>query len=109
MTVTIPEAGWPVIIASVIAFVGVICSAIISFAVARRANYLTSVTAERSKWLDKLRTNIAELAALCVFEHYKRRTGDRMAYVHSSEYDEILQRIETLEATIRLQLISLSG
>jgi hypothetical protein len=103
---TIPEAGWPGVIAAAIALLGVVFAALISFSVSRRASYLTSVTAERAKWIDKLRTNIAELAALCVIEHYKYTQvgGDRTAYDRSSEHAASLQRIETLAATIRLQL-----
>jgi hypothetical protein len=97
MTVTIPEAGWPVIIAAAIAFIGVLFSAAISFTVARRSNYLTSVTAERSKWIDKLRTNIAELLGLCAF--INNLTNDT-----SPISDEHRHTIETLAATIRLQL-----
>lgn len=65
-------------------------SAFVAFTVSKRSAYLTSVTAERSKWIDKLRGNIAELLAVCGsinmaendrksdVELAKRREADRL-------------------------------
>jgi hypothetical protein len=101
----ITDGGWPVIIAAGIAVVGVIISATISAFISRRASYLTSVTAERSKWIDKLRTNIAELLGLCAFIHYNRPPDTSLSYLQQSpEGDELRRKVETLVATIRLQL-----
>src|SRR5262252_2014512 len=101
------QGGWSGVIAAGIAFIGVMISAVISLTVARRGNYLTSVTAERSKWIDKLRTNIAELAALCILLQHKSRSlrGTNFSeYRGTPEYEKIRERIETLGTTIRLQL-----
>jgi hypothetical protein len=100
----ITNAGWPVIIAAVIAFLGVVISATISLSISRRASYLTSVTAERSKWIDKLRNNIADLLGLCAFMYYKRTYDTSFKYGQSPDPDELRQKVETLVATIRLQL-----
>ncbi len=55
----------PTLAASFIALIGVIISAIISIIISRRSSFITAVTAERSKWIDKLRENIAELLGTC--------------------------------------------
>jgi hypothetical protein len=100
----ITETGGPIIIAALIALFGALISAIIALSISRRASYLSSVTAERSKWIDKLRANISELAGLCTYLDYK--TGSVLAsnYFESPEYDEMLRQIEKLSALIRLQL-----
>ena len=88
----------PVVVASIIAFVGVIVSAIISTIISRRSSYMTAVTAERSKWIDKLRGNIAELLGIC--------SGIRMALPDVAS-EEACGRRETLDrliALIRMQL-----
>jgi len=55
----------PGLSAAMIAFLGavisVFVSAFISLLVSRRSAYINAVTAERSKWIDKLRENIADL------------------------------------------------
>jgi len=98
----ISGTGWPIIIAALIALFGALTSAIIALSISRRSAYLTSVTAERSKWIDKLRINIAELSGLCSYLNYKSVMISN--YWETSEYDEMLRQIEKLEALIRLQL-----
>jgi hypothetical protein len=51
--------------AAIIAVCGVIFSAFSAFVTGRRSVYISSVTAERSKWIEKLRSNIAELLQVC--------------------------------------------
>jgi hypothetical protein len=55
----------PTVAAAIIALIGVIISVIISITISRRSSYITAVTTERSKWIDKLRENIAELLGTC--------------------------------------------
>lgn len=47
----------------ILVLLGIVLTAAVTFYVARRATYLTTVTVERSKWIDKLRTNVAQLIA----------------------------------------------
>lgn len=94
--------GSQVVIASAIALIGVLASAIISSSISKRSAYLAAVTAERSKWIEKLRSNIAELAGICNYVHMKLSTD--MDYASSAELDEMIRRIEHLAAMIRLQL-----
>ena len=98
----ISDAGWPIIIAAAIALFGALISAIIALSISRRATYLTSVTAERSKWIDKLRANISELAGLCSYLKYKTVLAPN--YFESPDYDEVFRQIEKLAAMTRLQL-----
>jgi hypothetical protein len=100
---SLEKAGDPVIAAG-IALIGVLIAAIISATISRRTAYLTTVTAERSKWIDNLRSNIAELAALCVYIHFKVNMTSLTEYGKSPEHDENLRKIENLKATIQLQL-----
>lgn len=53
------------IVTAIIALTGVALSAFVAFTVSKKSAYITAVTAERSKWIDKLRENIAELLAVC--------------------------------------------
>ncbi len=53
------------IVAAAIALIGVVVSAFVAFTVSKRSTYITAVTAERSKWIDKLRGNIADLLGIC--------------------------------------------
>jgi hypothetical protein len=96
------DGGAPVIIGAAIALVGALVSALIAWAISRRTAYLNSVTVERSKWIDKLRMNLAELAGLCAYLHYKNSTSS--GYQETPEHDEILHQIEKVGALIRLQL-----
>jgi hypothetical protein len=67
LLIKIGESGLPIVIAAIIAFFGAMISTIIALSIARRNTYLKAVTAERSKWIDKLRNNISEFASyLCL-------------------------------------------
>ena len=59
----------PTITVAIIALCGVLISAFVAFITGRRSVYISSVTAERSKWIDKLRGNIAELVGVCSAIH----------------------------------------
>ena len=85
-----------------IALIGVFLSAFVSAFVAnvvsKRSAYITSVTAERSKWIDKLRSNIAELLGVCGAIHLSSsdKTSDKAL--------EKRQNADRLIALITLQL-----
>jgi len=88
--------------AAVIAFIGVIISiiisAIISLVVSRRSSYIIAVTAERSKWIDKLRENIADLLGTCGAVH---NTGDDRT---SDAARARREKLDRLIALITMQL-----
>ena len=79
----------PQVVAAMIALIGVVVSivvsAVISLIVARRSSYINAVTAERSKWIDKLRENIADLLGTCGAlyrgEKQDRQKADRLIAV----------------------------
>ena len=90
------------LIVAAIAVIGVLLSALVSALVSRRATYISSVTAERSKWIDKLRANISELVGELGYLHYQVYQDEN--YVNSEQYDEIIRRVEALVTVVRLQL-----
>ncbi|UMA65333.1 hypothetical protein LVO79_02375 [Roseivivax marinus] len=59
----------PNITVAIIALCGVLISAFVAFITGKRSVYISSVTAERSKWIDKLRGNIAEFVGVCSAIH----------------------------------------
>lgn len=76
------------IIVAVIALVGVMTTAIASLLVSRRSTYLNAVTVERSKWIDKLRTNIAKMISLAHLIDTK--TYRDANYIDLKEFDQRL-------------------
>lgn len=82
--------------AATIAVCGVIFSAFSAFVMGRRSVYISSVTAERSKWIEKLRSNIAELLQVCAAIN-NQKTGGKA-------YDEERNRADGLISLISLQL-----
>lgn len=110
----IGESGLPIVIAAIIAFLAATVSAIFALSIARRNTYLTTVTTERSKWIDKLRTNISEFAAICAYLQNKcfmdKYNPIPMSGVpspkfdKSPEYDDLMRKLENLQAVIQLQL-----
>jgi hypothetical protein len=87
-----------------IALVGVVITGIVSLLVARRSTYLNAVTAERSKWIDKLRTNIVEMVAVAHeldVKLYRERDGE---FQRSDDYDKLTRDITEKIALLRLQL-----
>ena len=82
--------------AAIIAVCGVIFSAFSAFATGRRSVYIASVTAERSKWIEKLRSIIAELLQVCAA--ISNETEGKRAY------DEKRNRADGLISLISLQL-----
>ena len=85
-----------------IALIGVFLSsffsAFVANVVSKRSAYITAVTAERSIWIDKLRSNIAELLGVCGAIHLSSsdKTSDKAL--------EKRQNADRLIALITLQL-----
>lgn len=71
-------------------------SAFSAFVTGRRSVYISSVTAERSKWIEKLRSNIAELLQVCAAINNETQT--------SQAYDEKRNKADGLISLISLQL-----
>lgn len=82
--------------AAVIAVCGVIFSAFSAFVTGRKSVYISSVTAERSKWIDKLRSNIAELLQVCAAINNETPSGQG--------YDKKRNEADRLISLISLQL-----
>lgn len=53
------------IVVAFIALCGVLITALVAYTASKRSAYISAVTAERSKWIDKLRGNIADLLGIC--------------------------------------------
>lgn len=90
------------IIGAMIALAGVLVSALISLVVSGRSNYINAVTAERSKWIDKLRINLAEI--LCAASNSQISFARSQSFSQSNEWHETIRKIELLLATLKLQL-----
>ena len=95
-------SGWakanPTIVVAIIALCGVLISTSVAFLTGRRSVYISSVTAERSKWIDKLRSNIAELLLVCA------DINNTPPGHGSHKYDENRNKADGLIALITLQL-----
>ncbi len=90
------------IIVAIIALVGVIISASISLFVSRRSNYLNAVTAERSKWIDKLRVNVSNLIAQAHVLDVELYRSDEFS--GSKDYDAAVKELVSTMTFVRLQL-----
>ena len=77
---------------ALIALSGVLISALIAFISARHSLYINSVTVERSKWINALRTNIADFSKSIRTFHYK--TNHENLSLTSPENTESLSRIK---------------
>lgn len=86
--------------AACIALLGVFLSAIISLLISGRNLFVNTVTIERSKWIEKLRQNIASCSGLLRTLSYKVTAGNLTAV----EREEFMQKINRLISLIRLQL-----
>lgn len=91
------------LIVGIIALSGVILSAFISASVSRRSNYINSVTAERSKWIEKLRHNLSECVGALGYLHYKTTVADEEFDI-TDEHHELVKNNEVLITVIQLQL-----
>jgi hypothetical protein len=90
------------IIAACIALGGVLLNVLITALMTRKTQYLNTVTAERSKWIEKLRNNIANFAGLVRYFHFRSRAVT--AFYLTEEYKDLIKQIEQLIPLINLQL-----
>lgn len=91
-----------VLYAALIALAGVMLSAIVSFFMSQRTIYINTVTAERTKWVGKLRENIAEISSLT--RAFRDEFGIKAARVNITKQTEAKRKINELISTIKLQL-----
>jgi hypothetical protein len=93
------------IVTAIIALIGVAFSTFVAFTISKKSTYITTVTAERSKWIDKLRENIAELLAVCGSINMTRRDKKSAeALAKRSEADRLIALI-----TLQLNPFDKSG
>jgi hypothetical protein len=92
-----------VILSAAIAALGVVVSVVVSALISRRTNYLNVVTAERSKWIEKLRNNLANYSALAQAVSYQSRAGD-FEEITSPEFLKLLREIRDTRSQLKLQL-----
>lgn len=92
---------------------GVLLAALASFLAARKGVYVSSITVERSKWIEKLRGNLASYSAellRCSIQSSmtgqsrKRWLFQQPDMSNDKEFFDRFHRIEELASTIRLQL-----
>lgn len=93
---------WVPIGAAIIALVSAIVSVSFTMYSARRTTFLNTITIERIKWIDKLRTKIAEyVSAIRSFDTLSRSNEN---YFSSSSGQSEYRKINELNALIKLQL-----
>lgn len=92
----------PTTVSAVIAVSGVILSALVSSLISGRANYLNAVTVERSKWIERLRNNISDCIGLLGYLNLRMSIDPEFDI--DSEHNDLVKKIETIVATIKLQL-----
>lgn len=83
---------------TVTALIATIVSAVIALIVSKRSSYITAVTAERSKWIDKLRENIAELLGVC------GAIQVALPEKKSAEVRALMEKADRFSALIMMQL-----
>jgi len=84
-----------------VAIIAAIIGAGVSYVIAGRNVYINSITAERSKWIEKLRTNIAAYSA--AIAHTKLRSVGAQEN-QAVLLREKLEQVNDLAALIQLQL-----
>jgi hypothetical protein len=95
------------IIVAFIALAGVIISALISKLISGRTLYINAVTVERSKWIDRLRENIATCSGHLRTLSYLTEVAEIRAAVvpiNLAEQDALVKEINKLISLISLQL-----
>ena len=84
-----------------VAILSALIAAMVSYSIAARNVYISTVTAERSKWIDKLRSNLAAYSA-AIAHAQLRIVGEQENQVVLVR--EKLEQINDLAALIQLQL-----
>ena len=90
------------IFTAVVALAGVIVTAVVSLSIARRSTYLSTVTVERSKWIEKLRNNISRLISRLHTVDYELYRDDEFA--EAERFTQMSGEIVEAMALVRLQL-----
>lgn len=96
-------SGWLSVLAAGIALLGVLISVWVSSVISRRSVFVNSVTLERSKWIEKLRSNLADFYSATSNLHFLALKADPNERVFDVEPD-LVREVEKLAALIRLQL-----
>jgi len=95
---------------AIIALLGVLTSAIlgstIAFVTSRKSLYVNAVTVERSKWIEKLRSNLAEYPAIAHAAHYEANKAMKQdgPVNLSPEYFVLLRDLQRMKSLLKLQL-----
>ena len=92
---------------AVVPLSGVLGGAFAAWLVAGRNVYINSITAERSKWLEKLRTSISTFQAAIStynFRHHLPADARRPETANQPNFFEGLERATLLASNIQLQL-----
>lgn len=95
------------ILVALIGLIGALGGAFTSYLVSGRSVYINSVTAERSKWIDKLRTNIATYSALLAettFTLHEINTQPETVQINAAKVLNVLHRINAIVSILQLQL-----
>ncbi len=94
------------ILLALIALCGAIGGAVTSYSIAGRAVYVNSITAERSKWIDKLRTNLATYSGLLAELSFKLLLLKKEQHQEAAagEILALLKHIKDVVSLIQLQL-----
>lgn len=92
------------IVSAGIAVCGVVISAIISALISGRTNYLNAVTAERSKWIEKLRHNLANYSALAHAISYQSVAQTELEELVTPEFLALLRELRDTRSQLKLQL-----
>jgi len=95
-------------LSALLALAGIVFSVVVSSLLSRRSLYINAVTVERSKWIEKLRSNLAEYCAETSALESELRSLDPNAELSWQETSEDLRKtfraIDRLDSLIRLQL-----
>jgi hypothetical protein len=93
-----------------IALVGVVITAItggvVAFVTSRKALYVNAVTVERSKWIEKLRSSLADYPSIAHAVFYEGNKAIRQDGVlnFSAEYYGLLRDLQKIKSLLKLQL-----
>jgi len=95
------------VIVAFIAMIGALAGVVTSYFVAGRTVYINSITAERSKWIEKLRTNIATYSGLLAelsFTLLEQKLLSEKGSGSASMVINVLTKINNIASVVQLQL-----
>ena len=100
------EAALAILVA-LIALVGALAGVVSSYVVSGRSVYINSITAERSKWIDKLRVNLAAYSALMAEQAFvllQIKAAPGTVQADAAKLSDVLTRVNATASVIQLQL-----